>query len=300
MVKQYGQLYVDTRRALLATDNVQDAGVLARMLICQASGKNQAEFLADRDLYAPEKVIKEVEANLQRLLKEEPIAYILGQWEFYGLPLHVTPDVLIPRDDTCAVADLAIKQALFLDKDPRILDLCCGSGCIGLAVASRVKDAKVTLADISPKALAVAKENVALNKLSGRVRCVSADALKPAFPFLGKFDMIVSNPPYITGEEMKQLPKSVADYEPHLALYGGEDGLDFYRSIVKNFAPALKPGGYLAFEYGDTQADDVCAILEENGYTVIQRTRDYNDRERAVIAQLGKKDDSNGHEEDSL
>ena len=294
MVKQYGQLYVDTRRALLATDNVQDAGVLARMLICQASGKNQAEFLADRDLYAPEKVIKEVEANLQRLLKEEPIAYILGQWEFYGLPLHVTPDVLIPRDDTCAVADLAIKQALFLDKDPRILDLCCGSGCIGLAVASRVKDAKVTLADISPKALAVAKENVALNKLSGRVRCVSADALKPAFPFLGKFDMIVSNPPYITGEEMKQLPKSVADYEPHLALYGGEDGLDFYRSIVKNFAPALKPGGYLAFEYGDTQADDVCAILEENGYTVIQRTRDYNDRERAVLAQYGRKDENYG------
>ena len=190
MVKQYGQLYVDTRRALLETESAQDAGVLARMLICQASGKNQAEFLADRDLYAPEHVVKEVEANLQRLLQQEPIAYILGQWEFYGLPLHVTPDVLIPRDDTCAVADLAIRQGLFLDKDPRILDLCCGSGCIGLAIASRVKDAKVTLADISPKALAVAKENVALNKLSGRVRCVSADALRPAFPFLGKFDMI--------------------------------------------------------------------------------------------------------------
>ena len=295
MVKQYGQLYVDTRRALLETENVQDAGVLARMLICQASGKNQADFLADRDLYAPEKVVKEVEANLQRLLKEEPIAYILGQWEFYGLPLHVTPDVLIPRDDTCAVADLAIRQGLFLDKDPRVLDLCCGSGCIGLAIASRVKDAKVTLADISPKALAVAKENVALNKLSGRVRCVSADALKPAFPFLGKFDMIVSNPPYITAEEMKQLPKSVADYEPHLALYGGEDGLDFYRSIAKNFAPALKPGGYLAFEYGDTQADDVCAILEENGYTVLERARDFNDRERAVLAQYGRKDENYGN-----
>ena len=295
MVKQYGQLYADTRRALLETENVQDAGVLARMLICQASGKNQAEFLADRDLYAPEHVVNEVEANLQRLLQEEPIAYILGQWEFYGLPLHVTPDVLIPRDDTCAVADLAIRQGLFLDKDPRILDLCCGSGCIGLAIASRVKDAKVTLADISPKALAVAKENVALNKLSGRVRCVSADALRPAFPFLGKFDMIVSNPPYITAEEMKQLPKSVADYEPHLALYGGEDGLDFYRSIAKNFALALKPGGYLAFEYGDTQADDVCAILEENGYTVLERARDFNDRERAVLAQYGRKDENYGN-----
>ena len=294
MVKQYGQLYLDTRRALLETDDVQNAGVLARMLICQASGKSQAEFLADKELYAPEKVVSEVEANLKRLLNEEPIAYILGQWEFYGLPLRVTPDVLIPRDDTCAVADLAIRQGLFLDKDPRILDLCCGSGCIGLAVASRVKDAKVTLADISMKALAVAKENVNLNKLSGRVRCVSADALKPAFPFLGKFDMIVSNPPYITGEEMKELPKSVADYEPHLALYGGEDGLDFYRSIAKNFAPALKPGGYLAFEFGDTQGDDVCAILEANGYTILERSRDYNDRERAVLAQYGRKDENYG------
>ncbi|MEE0109317.1 MAG: peptide chain release factor N(5)-glutamine methyltransferase [Oscillospiraceae bacterium] len=291
MVKQYGELYQDTRRALLATENAQDAGVLARMLLCHVSGKSQAEYLADRDLYASEKVVEGVEAGLKRLLEGEPIAYILGQWEFYGLPMHVTPHVLIPRDDTCAVAELAIKKALFLDQDPRILDLCCGSGCIGLAIASRVKDAKVTLADLSMEALAIAKENTALNKLSGRVRCVRADALKPAFPFLGKYDMIVSNPPYITGEEMKELPKSVVDYEPHMALYGGEDGLDFYRSIAKNFAAALKPGGYLCFEFGDTQGDDVCRILEENGYTILERTRDYNDRERAVLAQYGRKED---------
>ncbi|MBQ7001135.1 MAG: peptide chain release factor N(5)-glutamine methyltransferase [Oscillospiraceae bacterium] len=291
MVKKYGDLYLDTRRALLATENGQDAGVMARMLVCHVSGKSQAEFLAERDMYASEEIVRGVEAGLKRLLAQEPMAYILGQWEFYGLPLHVSPKVLIPRDDTCAVAELAIRQALFLEKDPRILDLCCGSGCIGLAVASRVKDAKVTLADISQDALSVAKENVALNKLSGRVRCVAADALKPAFPFLGKFDMIVSNPPYITGEEMKELPKSVADYEPHLALFGGEDGLDFYRSIAKNFAPALKPGGYLAFEFGETQGDDVCRILEENGYTVLERARDYNDRERAVLARYGRKEE---------
>jgi len=291
MVKQYGQLYMDTRRALLETENVQDAGVLARMLICHVSGKSQAEYLSCRDLYAPDEVVKGVEAGLKRLLEGEPIAYILGQWEFYGLPLKVTPDVLIPRDDTCAVAELAIRQALFLEQDPRILDLCCGSGCIGLAIASRVKDAKVTLADVSQKALSIAKENVNLNKLSGRVRCVAADALKPAFPFLGKYDMIVSNPPYITKKEMGELDHSVIGYEPHLALYGGEDGLDFYRSIVKNFAPALKSGGYLAFEFGDTQADAVCQILAENGYTVIERAKDYNGIERAVLAQYGRKEE---------
>lgn len=290
MVKQYGTLYQDTRRALLETEVPEDAGVLARMLICHVSGKDHAQFLADRDLYAGEDIVEGVEAGLKRLLSGEPIAYILGQWEFYGLPMMVSPKVLIPRDDTCAVAELAIRQALFLDKDPRILDLCCGTGCIGLAVASRVKDAKVTLADVSMEALAVAKENTALNKLTGRVRCVQADALKPAFPFLGKFNLIVSNPPYITAKEMLELPVSVKDYEPHLALYGGEDGLDFYRSIAVNFAPALKPGGYLCFEFGMGQGDDVCRILRDHGYTILERTRDYNDRERAVLAQYGRKE----------
>ena len=290
MVKQYGALYQDTRRRLLETEDAQDAGVLARMLICHVSGKEHAQFLADRDLYASEAIVEGVEKGLKRLLAGEPIAYILGQWEFYGLPMMVSPKVLIPRDDTCAVAELAIKQALFLDKDPRILDLCCGSGCIGLAVASRVKDAKVTLADVSQDALSVAKENASLNKLTGRVRCVQADALRPAFPFLGKFDLIVSNPPYITAKEMQELPVSVKDYEPHLALYGGEDGLDFYRAIAENFAPALKPGGFLCFEFGMGQGDAVCRILTDNGYTILERTRDYNDRERAVLAQYGRKE----------
>ena len=291
MVKKYGDLYLDTRRALLAAEDAQTAGMMAKQLLCAACGKTTEFILANRDMYASSETVSAAEQLLSRVLEGEPLAYVLGEWEFYGLPLKVTPDVLIPRDDTCAVASLAINQGLFLNQDPRILDLCCGSGCIGLAVASRVKDAKVTLADLSQKALAVAKENVALNKLSGRVRCVSVDAMKPAPGFLGKFDMIISNPPYITGADMKTLDKSVVDYEPHMALYGGEDGLDFYRSIAKNFAAALKPGGYLALEFGDDQGDDVCAILVQNGYTILERSRDYNDRERAVLAQYGRKED---------
>ena len=214
---------------------------------------------------------------------------MLGEWEFYGLPLYVSPDVLIPRDDTCAVTELAINKGLFLDKDPRILDLCCGSGCIGLAIASRVKDARVTLADISKEALAVAKKNIARNKLGGRVSTFQVDARQAAPGFLGKFDMIVSNPPYITGEEMKQLPKSVNDFEPHLALFGGEDGLDFYRSILEHYTAILKPGGFVCFEFGMNMADAVCRLLEEKDYTVIERKRDYNDRERAVLAQYSGK-----------
>lgn len=290
MVKRYGDLLLDTRRALLVQEAPEIADMMAKQLVSHITKKNIHSLLLDRDLYAAEDQCREVEAGLNRLLAGEPLAYVLGEWEFYGLPMIVSPDVLIPRDDTVAVASLAVSQGLFLDQDPRILDLCCGSGCIGLAVASRVKDAKVTLADLSQKALNIAKKNTALNHLSGRVRCIQADATKPAPAFLGKFDMIISNPPYITGAQMKELPHSVADYEPEMALYGGEDGLDFYRAIAVNYTGALKPGGYLALEFGMGQGDDVCRILEEHGYTILERARDYNDRERAVLAKYGRKE----------
>lgn len=291
MVKQYGQLYLDARRALLANEDVEMAAMMARQLLTHVSGKSQASILADRDLYASEEICEAMDAGVKRLLTGEPLAYVLGEWDFYGLKLQVTPSVLIPRDDTCAVASLAINQALFLRQDPRVLDLCCGSGCIGLAVASRVKDARVTLADLSKDALAVAKKNIISLRMSGRVSCIQADALKPAPAVLGKFDLIVSNPPYITAREMTELPVSVKDFEPEMALFGGEDGLDFYRSIAENYKSALKSGGYLCFEFGDGQGDDVCAILEANGYTILERSRDYNDRERAVLAQYGRKED---------
>ena len=149
----------------------------------------------------------------------------------------------------------------------------------------------MTLADISKDALAIAKKNALRNRLNSRVTCIGADALQAPPKFLGQFDLIVSNPPYITGAEMEELPRSVADFEPHLALFGGNDGLDFYRSIADRYRAALKPGGYLCFEFGDDQGDSVCEILEANGYTILERSRDYNDRERAVIAQYGRKED---------
>lgn len=283
------ELYNRTRNALSQIETQQTASLIARDLICTFSGQTPEQMLSALEYGADPAVVSKVEDGVRRLLNDEPLAYILGEWEFYGLKLFVSPDVLIPRDDTCAVAELAINRSLFLEKDPRILDLCCGSGCIGLAVASRVKDARVTLADISKEALAVAKKNIAQNKLGGRMSIFQVDARKKAPNFLGKFDMIVSNPPYITGEEMKQLPRSVDAFEPHLALYGGEDGLDFYRAILANFTSALKPGGCVCFEFGMGQGDAVCRLLEENDYTVLERKRDYNDRERAVLAQYSGK-----------
>ncbi len=290
MVKKLSELYLEARRELSKIEDKQTASLLARNLLCHVTGKTQEQLLADLELYGSQDVCAVMEQAVQRALSGEPLAYILGQWEFYGMNLIVNDNVLIPRDDTCAVTDLAIKKTLFLDTSPRILDLCTGSGCIGLAIANRVKDARVTLGDVSKGAMEVAKKNIGLQKLTGRVTCVQVDALAEPASFLGQFDLIVSNPPYITTQEMQELPESVRGFEPHLALHGGDDGLVFYRSIAEKFKKALKPGGYLCFEFGMGQGDAVCEILEMNGYTILERTRDYNGVERAVIAQFGRKE----------
>ena len=291
MVKTISDLYLESRRILMEHEDPQCASLLARNLLCYATGKTQEQILSDRGMYVGDETVSPMHEMIQRVQSGEPLAYILGEWEFYGMTLYVDRNVLIPRDDTCAVTELAIMQALQLNASPRILDLCTGTGCIGLAIASRVMDAKVTLADISKDALTVARKNIARQKLSGRVACVSVDALAEPPAFLGQFDMIVSNPPYITTNEMLELPNSVKSFEPHLALHGGDDGLAFYRAIADKYSRALKPGGFLCFEFGMGQADAVCEILENNQYTILERSRDYNDRERAVIARYDRKDD---------
>ncbi len=298
MVKKYAELFLDARKALLPYDG-QDAARMARELLCAATGKTPEAFIADRDLYASESTCLQVEDYVRRHLSGEPIAYIIGQWDFYDMTLTVTRDVLIPRDDTMAVVELAIKKGLFLPQNPRILDLGTGSGCIGLALARRIKDAKLTLADVSPQALRVAKKNVTDLRLGGRVSCVQADMRQPPAPFLGKFDMIVSNPPYVTTREMEELPDSVRQFEPHLALCGGEDGLDYYRAIVKNYTQALHSGGYLCLEFGMGQQDAVCDLLTEHGYTVLELRQDSGQIDRAVLAQykVDREDEDHGNEE---
>ena len=300
MVRKYSDLYLDARKALLPGEGQQRAGLLARELLCAASGKTQEEILVRRDQYAPSDVCEKMADFTARALAGEPLAYILEEWDFYGMTLYVNRDVLIPRDDTCAVTELAMKRALYLDQDPRILDLCTGSGCIGLAIARKVKDARVTLADISREALAVAKRNAAAMKLTGRVSCIQANALQAPSAFLGTFDLIVSNPPYVRSGDMANLQPSVRDFEPSLALDGGADGLDFYRSIASRYGRALKPGGWLCFEFGMGQGDEVCAILEENGYEIVERKTDFNEIERAVLAQKRREEENHGNEESCI
>ena len=284
MVKKYADLYLDARRALLEKEG-QFASNIARELVCAASGKTAEQMIADRELYASEEICELTESFVKRYLKGEPMPYILGQWNFYDMTLTVTPDVLIPRDDTTVVTELAIKKALFLDQNPRILDLCTGSGCIGIAIAKRVKDARVTLADISPDALRVARRNVVDQKLTARVKCVPLDAKQPAQDFIGTFDLIVSNPPYIATAMIEKLDPSVRDFEPRIALDGGEDGLDYYRAIIDNYSSALRPGGYFCFEFGMGQEDEVCALLRPGGFEIMELRKDTADITRAVLAR---------------
>lgn len=282
MVITYGELYRQVCRLLEPEEGAQ-APFTARELMAHVTEKSTAQVLAMDRIYASEENAERYLALAQRILDGEPLAYVLGKWDFYGMTLTVTPDVLIPRDDTVAVVELAL--SVELPPQPRILDLCTGSGCIGLALAAQKKDAKVTLADLSASALKIAKKNVTDQHLTGRVSCISADALKPATPFLGQFDLIVSNPPYITKEDMKTLQRSVRDFEPHMALDGGEDGLDFYRAIAAGYKSALRDGGYLCFEFGMGQEQDVCKILQDNDYEVLRLHRDARRVIRAVLAK---------------
>ena len=284
MVKKYIELYLDARSAL-REEYGEQAGNVARQLLSAASGKTPEAIIADCNIYASEGIEATLKDYVARAQRGEPLAYILGQWDFMGMTLTVTRDTLIPRDDTMAVTELAIQAALHLRSGPRILDLCTGTGCIGLAVAQRVNDAKVVLGDVSPAAIRVARKNVQDLHLGGRVTCLPLDALKSATAFLGQFDLIVSNPPYVTDAEMEALPHSVSGYEPHLALRGGEDGLDFYRAIIENYASALVPGGFLCFEFGMGQEGGVCQLLEAGGYEVITLKRDMSNVIRAVLAR---------------
>ena len=280
----YGELYRRVKYALEPSEKEQ-AAFVARELLAFVTGYEPAAIMAMQSIYAAEDTAKRYMELAGRILAGEPLAYILGRWSFYGLDLTVTPDVLIPRDDTMAVVELALEQRFRLPANPRILDLCTGSGCIGLALASQIRDARVTLADLSPKALKIAKKNTTDLHLTSRVSCIQADATKPANRFLGQFDLLISNPPYITGSEMDYLQLSVRDYEPHMALYGGEDGLDFYRAIAVNFADAIKPDGYLCFEFGMGQETGVCEILQAYGFEVLRLKKDMGQIVRAVLAQ---------------
>ena len=283
-MKTYNDIYM-TARTVLRQHGVEAYNLEARILVAQAAGKTVPDLLRDLKLYTTNAVEDRVMDNLERRMNGEPVAYITGTWEFYGLPMTVTPDVLIPRMDTELLVDTAKALLIGRNMNARILDLCCGSGCITCALGHELPATKLMAVDISARALEVCRTNVAANRLNGRVICMQADATSSPPLGMGQFDMIVSNPPYIASAEIMALDRSVRDYEPIWALDGGEDGLKFYKSIIKYWKSLLKPGGYLLFEVGEGQAEIVKEMLLSAGFAAADTRVDTLGVERVVFGK---------------
>ena len=284
MAITYNNLYLDIRQQLRAA-GITAATLEARELVCFGTGKSREQLTRDGHLYASPELEKQVRDLVDRHLAGEPVAYLIGEWEFYGLPLDISPDVLIPRADTEVLAEQAIQYVQTLG-ECRVLDLCAGSGCIGLAVASQAPQARVVLGEYSDAALRICRQNIRRNSLTGRVVPMKADTREKPEKSLGEFQCIVSNPPYIPRADIAGLDVSVRDYEPHLALDGGEDGLDFYQTISGLWKEALVPGGKLFFEVGIGQADTVLRIMRAHGFGDIQVVKDTAGIPRVVFGTL--------------
>ena len=284
MAVTYNNLYLDIRQQLRKS-GIDAATLEARELVCFGTGKSREELQRDGGLYASPELEARVRELVDRHLAGEPVAYLIGEWEFYGLPLDISRDVLIPRPDTEVLAEQAIGYVQ--SQGPcRVLDLCAGSGCIGLAVASQAPQCRVVLGELSDGALKICRQNIRRNGLSGRVVPMQTDALEKPEKALGDFQCIVSNPPYIPRADIGGLDTSVKDYEPHLALDGGDDGLDFYRAISEKWKDALNPGGRLYFEVGIGQADSVLRIMRAQGFGDIQIVKDLHGIPRVVFGTL--------------
>lgn len=285
MAMTYSDLYIAVRNRL-REHGVEAAEVEARLLVASAAGKTTAQLLRDLRLYVGEGLEERVTEMTDRRLAGEPVAYITGVWEFRGLPMRVSRDVLIPRPDTEVLAEEAVRFLTGRRMDGRVLDLCSGTGCIGCAVAHELPQTRVVLADISPAAIGLSRRNVTENGLDGRVTFVTCDVTEPPPLMLGSFDLIVSNPPYIPSMEILTLDPSVRDYEPIWALDGGEDGLRFYRAILKNWKAALRTGAALMFEVGEGQAQAVRDLMLLAGLREAACVADTRGTLRVVTARL--------------
>lgn len=274
--------------AALPETNTSGLSLEARELSAKAAGVVRERFYFAQDAAVDPAVL---DALLARRIAGEPLAYLLGEWDFCGRTFATDRRALIPRDDSMAVLEL------FLEMLPQasaltLLDLCTGTGCLGISAAAELAErgitAQTTLADLSHQALALAAENIERFQLGSRVSCQLADAFALRDLPEKAFDGCICNPPYIESAVVPTLDRSVNGFEPHMALDGGTDGLDFYRAIIADAPHILRPGGVLAFEVGYNQAEAVSALLAAAGYTDVQIRNDLQNVPRAVGAYSPK------------
>lgn len=276
------EAYNKTKKELEAA-GIEDYVFEAKQIIKHITGFSNSEILMNYTNRLTEFQSNNLTAIIKQRTIRYPLQYIFGEWAFYGREFYVGPGVLIPRADTETLVDVCLKH-LKSAESPAVLDLCAGSGCIGITLALEKAGAAVTLVEKFPEAARYAERNI--KRLgANNAALVCGDVLEGAANDK-EYDLIVSNPPYIPKNEMETVSPEV-HYEPETALLGGEDGLDFYRAIITEYKKALKPGGMLAFEVGAGEAAAVEKLLENAGFKEINNAKDLGGICRAVYGLKG-------------
>lgn len=266
----------------LAEADIPDCVFEAKQIIKHVTGYTNAQILANYNRPLSQFQEDLLTVIIKQRLVHYPLQYIIGRWSFFGHEFFVGPGVLIPRADTETVMDVCMEY-LAGDKEYKVLDLCAGTGCIGISIAAERENAKVTLVEKYSEALTYLNKNVEHNGVG--VEVVQGDVLEGCASDK-KYDLIVSNPPYITDGDMKTLQAEVQQ-EPETALAGGKDGLDFYRAIIENYKESLCSGGKLVFEVGVNQASAVALMMTAAGFMNVDTRADMNDIDRVVFGTAG-------------
>lgn len=256
----------------------------AMILLSHASGFTHTDIRVHGERSLPLPVYEAYTAMLEERVQKKPLQYIVKRWPFMGLEFITDERALIPRPDTEVLVEAVLDYICKKNKPLCLLDLCTGSGCIGISLAHLAANLSVTAADLSPDALSLAKENAVLNGVAGKIRFVVSDLFSQLAGDEGAYDIIVSNPPYIPTAEIKTLDREVQDYEPHTALDGGEDGLAIYARLIPQSVRYLCPDGALFLEIGP--AAGVTAIMADSGFTQVTMLRDFAGLERVIHGRL--------------
>ncbi|MEO1814014.1 MAG: peptide chain release factor N(5)-glutamine methyltransferase [Acetobacterium sp.] len=276
---------LDFGRQTLTQAGIEYPGLEAEILLSSILAQDRVYFYTHSQDAVDLKRAETYRSAIKRRCQLEPVAYILEKKEFMGMDFFVNGDVLIPRPDTEPMVEYLLEYLqVNYPEGAKVLDLCTGSGAIGISIKKYFKPGIVSLSDFSEAALAVARIN-ADQLVNGELSLYQGD-LFAAIPQGETFDVIVSNPPYISRAEMKQLARDIIEYEPHMALDGGESGLDFYQRIIAEARFFLKKDGLLALEIGDDQATDVTQLLTNDGFQEIQTVTDLSGRIRCLTGKL--------------
>ena len=267
----------------------------AELLLGYVLGLERIELYTQFDKPVAKEQLDKLHKLVKRAGENEPIAYLIGKTEFYSLELNITPDCLIPRPETELLAERAIEFLCKRTGKQFVCDLCTGSGCIAVAIARNCPNSRIIATDISDAALNIAAKNVEKYQLEKQIKLLCGDLFEPVIPQLDVeklvlnsdwgFDLIVCNPPYVSAAEFEKLDKNIKDYEPKLALYAGDDGLDIYRRITEKADQFLKPDAALMLEVGYNQGQTVRELLEQAGtFAEIKIEKDHHNNDRIISA----------------